>query len=138
MYFPCLKSLKLCLQYSFFYKTQADNYRLRITTYSGSAGDSLSYSNGYQFSTPDEDNDGSSSYHCASIHESSWWHKSCLQSGLNGYNYANGESVECRKGIFWESIGGCTMSLKSVTMSIRPNNVVENIDTTTYATNVWG
>ena len=45
-------------QYSFFsVGNSGTNYRLNIAGYTGTAGDSLAYHNGMQFSTKDRDND---------------------------------------------------------------------------------
>ncbi|CAK8686813.1 unnamed protein product [Clavelina lepadiformis] len=47
-------------EYSSFSIESAENlYRLRVSGYSGNAGDSLAHSNGYPFSTEDRDNDSS-------------------------------------------------------------------------------
>ena len=39
--------------------------------------------NGMKFSTPDNDNDGSSSFHCAANYRSGWWHNNCFHANLN-------------------------------------------------------
>ncbi|XP_071835777.1 uncharacterized protein [Apostichopus japonicus] len=53
---------------------EADKYRLSVGSHSGNTGnDRLSYNNNKQFSTKDQDNDGSS-YDCAEGHRGGWWY----------------------------------------------------------------
>ena len=49
-------------------------YRLHISGYSGTAGDSMAYHNGMKFSTRDRDNDKYSS-NCAQRYKGGWWFK---------------------------------------------------------------
>ena len=49
-------------------------YRLHISGYSGTAGDSLDYHNGRKFSTRDKDND-EGGRNCAQIYKEGWWFK---------------------------------------------------------------
>ncbi|XP_071836807.1 ficolin-2-like, partial [Apostichopus japonicus] len=56
---------------------EADKYRLSVGSHSGNTGtgnNALSHSNNKQFSTKDQDNDGSSSYDCAEGHRGAWWY----------------------------------------------------------------
>ena len=49
-------------------------YRLHISGYSGTAGNSLTYHNGKKFSTRDRDNDESwSTRNCAQKDKGGWW-----------------------------------------------------------------
>uniref|UniRef100_A0A4Q8K6A0 U16-Liphistoxin-Lth1a_1 n=1 Tax=Liphistius thaleban TaxID=1905330 RepID=A0A4Q8K6A0_9ARAC len=52
-------------------------------------GDSLSYHNGSQFTTKDQDNDVYRFANCAHHHKGGWWYKSCQHANLNGL-YENG------------------------------------------------
>merc|ERR1712136_692051 len=69
----------------------------------GTAGDSLSYHNGSNFSTYDADHDRSGSS-CAETYTGAWWYNNCYHSNLNG-EYMNpgrrdGDCVEqlaCRQ-----------------------------------------
>ncbi|XP_061176302.1 ficolin-1-like [Saccostrea echinata] len=75
---------KAYAQYSTFYVgDEGSKYRLTVSGYSGTAGDSLDYHNGMKFSTKDQDND-SNSGNCAITWHGAWWNKSCHQSNLNG------------------------------------------------------
>ena len=40
--------------------------------------DPLQYSNGMEFSTPDEDNDSKTSGNCAANYGGGWWHFNCF------------------------------------------------------------
>ncbi|KAJ8033880.1 Fibrinogen-like protein A [Holothuria leucospilota] len=79
---------------SFSISDVSDNYRLSLGTYSGTAGDSLSYHDGQAFTTRDRDNDRHSSYNCATDYyiycdgsfynyNGAWWYKYCARSSLN-------------------------------------------------------
>ena len=54
----------------------ADKYRLPVSGYSGTAGDSMSHNSRQQFTTKDNDNDSSSGRNCASQSQfkGPWWH----------------------------------------------------------------
>ena len=76
-------------------------YRLLVSGYSGTAGDSqgLSYSSGGRFTTKDRDNDGVSNFHCAVYQGSPWWHRFCTNVNLNGKYYHVQTSIG--DSIFW-------------------------------------
>ena len=60
-----------------------DEYPLTVGGYSGSISSSYAiYFNGRKFSTPNNDNDGSSS-NCAASDRSGWWQNSCRYVNLN-------------------------------------------------------
>ncbi|XP_072050636.1 ryncolin-1-like [Amphiura filiformis] len=92
------------------------NYKLTVDGYDGTAGDSLGTQDQYQFSTKDEDNDGSDSRDCAVIRTGAWWYKKCGHSNLNGV-YGDNRRY---KGIFWMTFRGNEESLKRTEMKIRP------------------
>ena len=54
-------------------EAEDQGYRLHIGGYSGTAGDSMDYSNGMKFSTRDRDNDKWSGYNCAQGFKGGWW-----------------------------------------------------------------
>merc|ERR1719391_1207884 len=95
---------------------EADNYRLSISGYSGNAGDSMSYHNGYLFCTIDRDNDGHLYSNCAEEYgKGGWWYKDCHEVNFNGIwgdkTYHNG--------LNWKKITGYYASATSTEMKIR-------------------
>ena len=102
---------------TFYIDGESNNYRLHVSSYSGTAGDSMSSQNGMQFSTKDRDNDlyrGS----CA-IHHSAWWFTACSNSMLNG-KYVIGRTKTTGGGIHWYYFKGYHNSLKKTEMKVRP------------------
>ncbi|RUS72391.1 hypothetical protein EGW08_019851 [Elysia chlorotica] len=59
------------------------NYALKIGSYDGTAGDSLTYHNGFDFSTHDNKNDPNGDS-CARMFIGAWWYYECFLSNLNG------------------------------------------------------
>ncbi len=94
------------------------NYRLTVSGYSGTAGDSLLNHNGYQFSTKDKDNDVSSSTHCAYSFAGAWWYSACHASNLNGL-YLVGVHSSYADGVEWSQWKGYYYSLKFTEMKVR-------------------
>ncbi|KAM6948886.1 angiopoietin-related protein 1-like [Aplochiton taeniatus] len=112
---------KVYAQYnSFHLEPESEGYRLRLGTYQGNAGDSLSSHNGKQFTTLDRDKDTFSG-NCAHFHKGGWWYNACGQANLNGVWYTGGVyRSKYQDGIFWADYGGGFYSMKSVRMMIRP------------------
>ena len=83
------------------------------------SGDSLSGHKDKPFSTKDADHDidGGS---CSSLYHGAWWYRSCYESNLNGQYYQEGESVQNKNGLAWNSWKGSDVSYKTVTMKVRP------------------
>ncbi|XP_053483959.1 tenascin-R [Ictalurus furcatus] len=92
-------------------------YKLRIGTYNGTAGDSLSYHHGRPFSTKDKDNDNAVT-NCALSYKGAWWYKNCHRVNLNG---KYGESRHSQ-GINWHLWKGHEFSIPFVEMKMRPYN----------------
>ncbi len=84
----------------------------------GTAGDSLAYHHGSEFSTKDRDND-QWSLHCASAYKGGWWYNSCHESNLNGF-YLNGKTDP--KGMLWYHWKNKSESVKRSEMKIRPKD----------------
>ncbi|XP_004079029.1 angiopoietin-related protein 1 [Oryzias latipes] len=112
---------KVYAQYSSFHlEPESVGYRLRLGTYQGNAGDSLSSHNGKQFTTLDRDKDAFSG-NCAHFHRGGWWYNACGQANLNGVWYTGGVyRSKFQDGIFWADYGGGFYSMKSVRIMIRP------------------
>ncbi|XP_078579161.1 microfibril-associated glycoprotein 4-like [Branchiostoma floridae x Branchiostoma japonicum] len=98
---------------------ESQNYKLDIGTYSGTAGDSLTYHDGKPFSTKDRDNDESSSRNCAQSFKGAWWYGGCLYSNLNGM-YHLGPHEGHADGVNWFHWKRHNYSLKRTEMKIRP------------------
>ncbi|XP_078355420.1 ryncolin-1-like [Oculina patagonica] len=98
---------------------EGTKYQLRLGTYSGTAGDSLSYHRGASFSTKDQDNDTKPSGNCAVRYKGAWWFKYCFHSSLNGLYHRTNPSPG-GTGVNWEHWKGNTYSLKRTEMKIRP------------------
>lgn len=97
-------------------------YTLRVSGYTGNAGDSMSYHNGMKFSTEDTDND-LNMRNCAAENKAGWWFDSCYISNLNGvyhkgwYTHAQTTSSD---GIVWFTWKDSEQySLKKVEMKLR-------------------
>ena len=97
-------------------------YALIVQQYTGTAGDSLSYSNTMKFSTKDRDNDQHSSHHCAQGAKGAWWFKSCFHSHLNAPYYNNPTTAATWHGIIWYAWKGKDYTLKFTEMKVRRNN----------------
>ncbi|XP_052680574.1 ficolin-2-like [Crassostrea angulata] len=108
-------------EYSFFNVSDGnDHYRLTVSGYSGTAGDSMSSivgdekADGEMFSTTDKDNDRANS-NCAAQGRGGWWYGKCTFSSLNG-EYDNNSKF---KGINWQTFKGMSYSLKASKMKLR-------------------
>ena len=98
------------------------DYTLSVLGYqsASTAGDSLEYSNGQRFSTPDRDNDVWSN-HCAVYYHGPWWHWNCYYSLLTGKYYpSGGPRNPLPWGIIWYTWRGWKYSLRLAEMKIRP------------------
>uniref|UniRef100_A0AAG5DLE4 Fibrinogen C-terminal domain-containing protein n=1 Tax=Anopheles atroparvus TaxID=41427 RepID=A0AAG5DLE4_ANOAO len=105
---------------SFQIGSEAEKYKLTIGNYSGTAGDSLSCSNGANFSTFDQDNDPISDLNRAQDKSGAWWFNAYLFSHLNGTYRRKGERrITFREGVIWVNWKGPIYSLKSTKMMVR-------------------
>ena len=94
-------------------------YILTVGGYSGTAGDSLDYHNGYRFTTRDNDNDVFSVGNCAHSHAGAWWYNICYFSNLNGLYFNTTTNDD--QGILWWHWNK-SFSLKFTEMKTRRNN----------------
>ncbi|XP_022786675.1 angiopoietin-related protein 7-like, partial [Stylophora pistillata] len=111
-------------EYDFFgVASERSKYRLSLGTYSGTAGDSLSYHRGSAFSTKDRDNDQNGSGSCATRCKGGWWYNgnACLSSNLNGL-YLHGPHSTSWEGVNWYKWKGSSYSAKRAEMKIKPVN----------------
>ena len=115
-------------QYDRFYVDGEDeSYRLHVSGYSGTAGDSLANegksdnftANGMMFTTHDEDHDTSHEINCAKYWNiGGWWFNRCSWANLNGPYREQGEGDGI--GINWHMWRNKEY-LRSTTMMIRPS-----------------
>ena len=60
---------------TFIVEDEAQEYRLRVSGFYGTAGDCLTRYNGAKFSTLDRENDRNPYFHCAQYFQAGWWNK---------------------------------------------------------------
>ncbi|KAM9111228.1 tenascin-N isoform 2-T2 [Megaptera novaeangliae] len=101
---------------SFQVASSKERYRLTVGKYRGTAGDALSYHNGWKFTTFDRDNDIALS-NCALTHHGGWWYKNCHLANPNG-RYGETKHSE---GVNWEPWKGHEFSIPFVELKIRPH-----------------
>nr|XP_014089353.1 fibrinogen-like protein A [Bactrocera oleae] len=95
--------------------SESEEFSLKeLGTYSGTAGDSLTYHLGMKFTTLDRDNDEDPDRNCAQKFKGCWWFKFCYYSHLNG----NFNAIH-RYGINWHGIEK-ELPLRYSVMMIRP------------------
>ena len=110
-------------RYSYFHvEGRSVNYKLHISGYSGTAGNSFREVvdlNGMQFSTLDRDHDQRSD-NCAAYYGGGWWFNNCFRCNLNG-PYICGAVQKGWVGMIWYTFRGGSNSLKYTEMKIRFN-----------------
>ncbi|XP_059166075.1 ficolin-1-like [Physella acuta] len=95
---------------------ELEGYRLKVSGYSGNAGDSLiSAHNNQKFSTFDRDSD-THTKNCAEVFHGAWWYSGCQHSNLNGLWGNN----EYGKGLTWFTTTNYYATATSVEIKIRP------------------
>ncbi|KAI0239925.1 Ryncolin-1 [Lamellibrachia satsuma] len=97
--------------------SEDDNYRLKLVSYCGTAGDSLAFATCQPFTTKDRDNDKHAD-NCARMFKGAWWYTSCYNSNLNGLYLGSPEDPQ-QHGIDWEGWRKY-YSLKKAAMKLRP------------------
>ena len=107
----------------------ADKYRLTVGEGEGEGFDAMSYHNGQQFSTHDNDNDVIT-VNCAVYEQGGWWYKDCYRSNLNGPHTRPslpGISPD-RAQLEWNN-GAGWQALSSVEMKIRVKQCIPAVET---------
>ena len=108
---------RVCAKYGKFnIGDEQAKYRLEVGSYSGTAGDSLTYHNNMAFSTKDRHNDRSHD-NCAVVYTGAWWYNAGHQSNLNGKYLGNNKGFG--KGVLWCYFRS-DFSLKFTEMKLRP------------------
>ena len=92
-------------------------YQLEVGSYSGTAGDSLTYHNNMAFTTKDRDND-KDRRNCAAHYTGAWWYFNCHNSILNGQYLGNKWDEH---GAWWYNFRGY-LSVKFTEMKLRPSS----------------
>uniref|UniRef100_H2Z1F4 Fibrinogen C-terminal domain-containing protein n=1 Tax=Ciona savignyi TaxID=51511 RepID=H2Z1F4_CIOSA len=115
----CANVRKFAKYSSFSIGSAQEKYILKVTGYTGNAGDSLLHHSGLPFSTKDMDNDFHPlRYNCAVNNHGAWWYGGCYYSNLNG------EYLKCQttttRAASWRTFHGDHYSLKFIEMKIRP------------------
>ena len=95
-------------------------YILTVGGYSGTAGDSMTYHNGYRFTTRDNDSDQWSRDNCAQHHTGARWYIGCTYSNLNGCYFNT--ATDNGQGIFWHIWKNAYTSLTFTEKKTRRNN----------------
>ncbi|KAM8793835.1 LOW QUALITY PROTEIN: tenascin-X-like [Eudromia elegans] len=91
----------------------ADDFRLHLGAYSGTAGDALGYHVGSPFSTRDR---ARPPRPCALSYTGAWWYRNCHLANLNGrYGETRGH-----QGIHWFPWKGFNVSIPFTEMKLRP------------------
>ncbi|KAK2834038.1 hypothetical protein Q7C36_014739 [Tachysurus vachellii] len=95
--------------------TMKKHYMLRLSGYSGTAGDSLRYHDKRPFSTHDRDPQPFIT-RCAMSYRGGWWYKNCHEANLNGlYNTHTNH-----QGVIWTAWKGKKYSIPFSEMKLRP------------------
>ncbi|XP_059166139.1 ficolin-1-like [Physella acuta] len=95
---------------------ELEGFRLKVSGYSGNAGDALTARhNNMKFTTFDKDNDIYTG-NCAELYHGAWWYDTCHVSNLNGL-YGN---TEYAKGLTWYPTTNYYASATFTEMKIRP------------------
>uniref|UniRef100_A0A8C7REK2 Tenascin XB n=1 Tax=Oncorhynchus mykiss TaxID=8022 RepID=A0A8C7REK2_ONCMY len=93
------------------------NYALKVSGYSGTAGDSMSYHNARMFSTRDRD-PAPFITRCAMSYRGGWWYKNCHEANLNGLY----DTSVNHQGVIWTAWKGKDLSIPFTEMKLRPTS----------------
>ncbi|XP_078579027.1 fibrinogen-like protein 1 [Branchiostoma floridae x Branchiostoma japonicum] len=96
-------------------------YRLRVSGYSGTAGESMYANHDSAFSTRDKGSENQGWVDCPKEMKGGWWYTQCGDSNLNGLYHRQGEHEARPDGMFWWWWKRDWYSLKSVEMAVFPH-----------------
>ncbi|XP_059166069.1 ficolin-2-like [Physella acuta] len=100
---------------------EVEGYRLKVSGYSGNAGDALiNVQNNMKFSTFDRDNDAKN-VNCAEVFHGAWWYNNCHISNLNGL----WGSSEFGKGLNWQPTTTWNATASFTEMKMRPLKTIK-------------
>lgn len=104
----------------FLLEDRSNNYKLKtVAGYKGTAGNSLHFSKGMEFSTRDNDNDRDSG-NCAAKLKSGGWFKSGVCTRFNIFGTYHSTPVSRpNKGMFWATFRDTRYSLATMEMKVR-------------------
>ena len=102
-------------------ENESVKYKLTVGSYTGTAGDSLSYHSASSFTTMDKDNDSNRGENCAIKSVGAWWYNSCHDSNLNGQYMSAGKQGS--KGMVWFYWKNNLQALKASQMMLRPKSI---------------
>ncbi|XP_033622490.1 tenascin-X [Fukomys damarensis] len=102
---------------SFRVGSAAQNYRLHLEGYHGTAGDSMSYHSGSVFSARDR-GPNNLLISCAVSYRGAWWYRNCHYANLNGLY---GSAVD-HQGVSWYHWKGFDFSVPFTEMKLRPRS----------------
>ncbi|XP_067112422.1 tenascin [Osmerus mordax] len=98
------------------FSVEKRKYVLRVSGYSGTAGDSMSYHSDQPFSTKDYNPNRWSITVCAMSYRGGWWYKNCHEANLNGLYGV----IENHQGVIWTAWKGNDFSIPFTEMKFRP------------------
>ncbi|XP_059142273.1 tenascin-R-like [Physella acuta] len=102
---------------NFTFSPETQGYKLSVSGYSGTAGNSHNrVNNNQKFSTFDKDNDKYINGNCAVSYKAAWWYNQCHYTNLNGLWGCNRSS----EGLNWYDVTGINGSVSRSEMKIRP------------------
>ncbi|GBN38646.1 Techylectin-5A [Araneus ventricosus] len=102
---------------NFWIGNEESKYRIHLSEYSGTAGDSLSTHSGGLFYTADQPNlpsgkDGKT------MRSGGWWLNMMPSSSFNGLNLLGTDRIDSKDGISWKTFGGYDNSLATETICL--------------------
>lgn len=100
------------------FSVEKRKYVLKVSGYSGTAGDSLSYHNNQPFSTKDYNPNRWTITLCAMSYRGGWWYQNCHEANLNGLYGATAN----HQGVIWTAWKGKDFSIPFTEMKFRPTS----------------